>query len=247
MREAIPQAIERASLIIAISEATRQEVIQTFQLPPERVHTVLLGVDSIYHPRTREELSPVLAQFDLQVGGYTFFVSTIEPRKNLRNLIAAYRLLPLDVRMKTPLVLVGGSGWQSEEIHIDIKAASDEGWLKYLGFVEQKHLPAFYAGARLFAYPSWYEGFGLPIAEAMASGVPVLTSDNSSMPEVAAGAALLVDPANVEDIRNQLYKGLHDEEWREFAVKRGLQRAAELTWDACVDNTVKAYQLIQRK
>ena len=247
MREAIPQAIERASLIIAISEATRQEVIQTFQLPPERVHTLLLGVDSIYHPRTREELSPVLAQFDLQVGGYTFFVSTIEPRKNLRNLIAAYRLLPLDVRMKTPLVLVGGSGWQSEEIHIDIKAASDEGWLKYLGFVEQKHLPAFYAGARLFAYPSWYEGFGLPIAEAMASGVPVLTSDNSSMPEVAAGAALLVDPANVEDIRNQLYKGLHDEEWREFAVKRGLQRAAELTWDACVDNTVKAYQLIQRK
>lgn len=247
MREAIPQAIERASLIIAISEATRLEVIQTFNLPPERVRTVLLGVDAIYHPRTEDELAPILSQFDLRVGGYTFFVSTIEPRKNLRHLIAAYGLLPLEVRMKYPLVLVGGSGWQSEDIHVDIRAASEAGWLKYLGFAEQKYLPAFYAGARLFAYPSWYEGFGLPIAEAMASGVPVVTSNNSSMPEVAAGAALLVDPANVEGIRDQLFKGLLDESWRAFAIQRGLQRAAELSWDACVENTVKAYQSIQRK
>lgn len=244
MRAAIPEAIKRASLIIAISEATRLEVIQTFNLPPEKVHTVLLGVDQIYHPRSDEELSPILAKYDLVPGGYSFFVSTIEPRKNLCNLIAAYGLLPEEARQRWPLVLVGGRGWQSDDIHAAIELASAAGWLKYLGFVDQADLPVLYAGSRLFTYPSWYEGFGLPIAEAMASGVPVLTSNNSSMPEVAAGAALLVDPANVVEISENLQKGLEDQTWRELAITRGLQRAAELTWDACVNNTVAAYQRI---
>jgi glycosyltransferase involved in cell wall biosynthesis len=203
MRVAIPESIKRAKLIIAISEATRQEVIATFNLPSERVQTVLLGVDAIYQPRSAEIVQPVLDQFGLRYGEFSFFVSTIEPRKNLRNLIAAYGQMPLELRMRYPLVLVGGRGWQSEDIHADIQKASNEGWLKYLGFVEQSCLPMLYAGCRLFTYPSWYEGFGLPIAEAMASGVPVLTANNSSMPEVAAGAALLVDPANVDDIAQQ--------------------------------------------
>jgi alpha-1,3-rhamnosyl/mannosyltransferase len=247
MRVAIPESIKRAKLIIAISEATRQEVIATFNLPSERVQTVLLGVDAIYQPRSAEIVQPVLDQFGLRYGEFSFFVSTIEPRKNLRNLIAAYGQMPLELRMRYPLVLVGGRGWQSEDIHADIQKASHEGWLKYLGFVEQSCLPMLYAGCRLFTYPSWYEGFGLPIAEAMASGVPVLTANNSSMPEVAAGAALLVDPANVDDIAQQLQQGLTDTSWREQAIARGLQRAAELSWDACVENTVKAYQSIYPK
>lgn len=247
MQMAIPQAIERASLILAISESTRKDIINQFQIPAERVQVTLLGVDQIYHPRTSAQLTPVLSKFGLGMNAYSFFVSTIEPRKNLTNLIAAYRLLPIAMRQRWPLVLVGGGGWQSEDIHADIQRAVGEGWLKYLGFVDQVDLPALYAGARLFTYPSWYEGFGLPIAEAMASGVPVLTSNCSSMPEVAAGAAMLVEPDDVDSIREGLLQALDDVSWRELAVQRGLQRATELSWDACVRNTVAAYQSVSNK
>ncbi len=247
MQMAIPEAIERASLILAISESTRRDIIDQFQIPAERVQVTLLGVDQNYHPRTSTELAPVLSKFGLSKNAYSFFVSTIEPRKNLTNLIAAYRLLPIAMRQRWPLVLVGGGGWQSEDIHADIQRAVSEGWLKYLGFVDQADLPALYAGARLFTYPSWYEGFGLPIAEAMASGVPVLTSNCSSMPEVAAGAARLVEPGDVDSIREGLAQALDDDAWRELAVQRGLQRATELSWDACVRNTVAAYQRVSNK
>lgn len=244
--ESLPQSIERSKLILTDSEAIRLEVIEQFGLPEKKVKTVLLGVDEIYHPRSEEEVRPVLEKFGLRYNAYSFFVSTIEPRKNLRNLIAAYRLLPLDVRRQYPLVLAGGRGWESDEIHADIVAAQNESWLKYLGFVEQHEMPALYAGCRLFTYPSWYEGFGLPIAEAMASGVPVVTSNNSSMPEVAGGAALLVEPADVEQISAAIHKGLDDSQWRLEAIAKGRARAAQLTWDSCVANTVDAYKYVHQ-
>ncbi|MFZ6658579.1 glycosyltransferase family 4 protein [Undibacterium sp. TJN19] len=247
MRVAIPEAVERASLVLTDSLATRLEVIQEFSLQQEQVLAVPLGVDEVFHPYSAEDTAPILHEFGLRPNEYSFFVSTIEPRKNLTNLLAAYRSLPVPVRERWPLVLVGGEGWQSEAIHDDIVQAQREGWLKYLGFVDQQLLPVLYAGCRLFTYPSWYEGFGLPIAEAMASGVPVLTSNCSSMPEVAGGAAMLVDPADVTSIRDGLRQALEDEEWRNVAIARGLQRAAELTWDACVRNTVAAYQMVKAR
>ena len=247
MQIAIPEAIERASLILAISESTRTDIINQFQIPAERVQVTLLGVDQIYHPRTSMQLAPVLSRFGLTANAYSFFVSTIEPRKNLIHLLAAYRSLPIPMRQRWPLVLAGGGGWQSDDIHVDIQRGVGEGWLKYLGFVDQAELPALYAGARLFTYPSWYEGFGLPIVEAMASGVPVLTANCSSMPEVAAGAAMLVEPGDVSSIREGLLQALDDQSWRELAVQRGLQRAAELSWDACVRNTVAAYRTASHK
>jgi glycosyltransferase involved in cell wall biosynthesis len=242
MQIAIPEAIERAKVILAISESTRTDIIEKFRIPAERVHVTLLGVDAIYHPRRTEELLPVLSRFGLTQNAYSFFVSTIEPRKNLLNLLAAYRALPIALRQRWPLVLAGGAGWQSDDIHDDMQRASREGWLKYLGFVEQRDLPALYAGARLFTYPSWYEGFGLPIAEAMASGIPVFTSNCSSMPEVADGAAMLVEPGDVSAMRQGLVQALEDESWRAHAVQRGLQRASELSWDACVAQTILAYR-----
>lgn len=244
MMATIPDSIERASLILTDSEAIRLELMQQFGLPEHKLKTVLLGVDQVYFPRTTEELRPHLQKFGLIANAYSLFVSTIEPRKNLQNLLAAYRSLPSTIKQRWPLVLAGGRGWESDAIHADILQGQAEGWLKYLGFVEQSVLPYLYAGCRLFTYPSWYEGFGLPIAEAMASGVPVLTANTSSMPEVAAGAALLVNPADVDAIRRALIQGLEDEEWRLLAITKGLQRAAELTWDACVQNTVAAYQTV---
>lgn len=247
MQMAIPEAIERASIILAISESTRADILNQFQIPAERVQVTLLGVDQIYHPRTSSQLTPILTRFGLTENAYSFFVSTIEPRKNLLNLLAAYRSLPVAMRQRWPLVLAGGGGWQSDDIHADIQRSVGEGWLKYLGFVDQVDLPALYAGARLFTYPSWYEGFGLPIAEAMASGVPVLTSNCSSMPEVAGRAAMLVEPGDVSAIREGLAQALEDQSWRDIAVQLGLQRASELSWDACVRNTIAAYQTASKR
>lgn len=244
MLSTIPDSIQRANLILTDSEAIRLELIQQFNLPEHKLKAVLLGVDQIYYPRSTVELQPYLDKFNLSANAYSLFVSTIEPRKNLQNLLAAYRALPLSTKHRWPLVLAGGRGWESDAIHADILQGEAEGWLKYLGFVDQGALPYLYAGCRLFTYPSWYEGFGLPIAEAMASGVPVLTSNTSSMPEVADGAALLVNPADVEEIRSNLLRGLEDEDWRLQAITLGLKRAAELSWDACVHNTVAAYQTV---
>ena len=242
MLATMPEAVERAQIILAVSASARRDILEQFQIPPERVHVALSGVDRSYHQRSDDALLPVLSRFGLLANTYSFFVSTIEPRKNLLNLLAAYRGLPLAMRQQWPLVLAGGGGWQSDDIHEDIQRASREGWLKYLGFVEQRDLPALYAGARLFTYPSWYEGFGLPIAEAMASGVPVLTSNCSSMPEVAGGAAMLVEPADVPAIRLGLMQALEDETWRTQAIQAGLQRATELSWDDCMEKTILAYR-----
>lgn len=242
MLAVMPDAVERAKIILAVSASARLDILEQFQISPERVHVALSGVDGSYHQRSDDELQPVLSRFGLVPNTYSFFVSTIEPRKNLLNLLSAYRSLPMAMRQRWPLVLAGGGGWQSEDIHDDIQRASREGWLKYLGFVEQRDLPALYAGARLFTYPSWYEGFGLPIAEAMASGVPVLTSNCSSMPEVAGGAAMLVEPADVTAIRLGLMQALEDETWREQAIQTGLQRAAVLSWDDCMEKTILAYR-----
>lgn len=243
MHRTIPSSVQRAKIVLTDSLVTRQEVIDEFHLNPNHVCAVPLGVDDDYYPRSVEELEPILMEYGLRPDGYSLFVSTIEPRKNILNLIAAYRALPASLKAAWPLVLAGGVGWQSYDIHAEIERAANEGWLKYLGFVPQADLPFLYAGCRLFTYPSWYEGFGLPIAEAMACGVPVLTSNCSSMPEVAAGCAMLVEPGDVADMTQKIQQTLEDTMWREQAIQRGLQRAAQLTWDACVKNTLTAYHL----
>jgi glycosyltransferase involved in cell wall biosynthesis len=137
--------------------------------------------------------------YGLSHGSYSLCVTTIEPRKRIDSLLAAYARLPEKLRVVYPLILVGGKGWRSEHLHQAIDAAANAGWLHYLGFVPEDDLPALYAGARLFVYPSSYEGFGLPVIEAMASGVPVVTSNRSCLPEIASGAAKLVDPDDVEN------------------------------------------------
>ena len=144
------------------------------------------------------------------------------------------------LRLRYPLVLAGSAGWNSEALHQRIKQLQGPG-LYYLNYVPQDHLYALYAGARLFAFPSIYEGFGLPVLEAMASGTPVLISDQASLPEVAAGAAWQVNPLDVDDIRDGLAHALQDESWREQAISAGLARAGKHSWRRCFDQTRAVY------
>lgn len=234
-------SLARTDHVIAISEAVRQEVIERRLMSPERITAIHLAADSVFRPHTPQMLEPAMQALGLRAGRYTLFVGTVEPRKNVERLIQAYERLPAAMRREWPLVVAGGKGWNSEAIHARMARAQAEGWLRYMSFVDQRWLPALYAGARLLAYPSLYEGFGLPIVEAMASGTPVLTSNLSCMPEVAAGAARLVNPLDVEDIAAALAQCLGSDAWLAQARAQGLARAAMLSWDACADQTVAVY------
>nr|WP_295953167.1 glycosyltransferase family 1 protein [Rhodoferax sp.] len=236
------QSLDLAAHLITDTEAVRQEVIAFFGWQPERVTAVHLGVSPGFRPRTATELVPGLLRHGLVPGQYCLCVSTIEPRKRIGALLTAYGLLPMALRTAYPLVLVGGKGWNSALVHAQMDAAERAGWLRYLGFVPEEDLPLLYAGARLFAYPSIYEGFGLPVAEAMASGVPVLTSSLSCLPEVADGAACLVHPDDTDALCQALDKSLTDNAWREAAVARGLQVAAGYSWQTCAQQTVNVYR-----
>ena len=237
-----PRSIAKASQIITDSEATRLEVVSFTGIPESRVTTVHLAANHVYRPREADELVSDLAAFGLLPGMYTACVSTLEPRKNIANLISAYRRLPNGLRNRIPLVLAGGNGWLSDSLQCEIESASAEGWLKYLGFVPEAALPAIYAGARVFAYPSVYEGFGLPVLEAMASGVPVVASNRTSLPEVTQGNALHVDPDDVVGLSEALVRAMEDEEWRRHVVSRGLVTASKYSWERCIQETIAVYR-----
>lgn len=241
MRRMLPGSLARASHVITVSESARQDLIKHFSYPPERVTAIPLGVDPVFHAHSSAQLAPLMARLGLQAQGYSLYVGTIEPRKNLDRLLDAYESLPSALRKRYPLVMAGSPGWRSEHTHARMAQAASAGWLHYLRFVAQADLPALYAGARLFVYPSLYEGFGLPVLEAMASGVPVVTSSVSSLPEVVGSIALSIAPEDTDALVAALQQGLQDDAWRSAAMAAGPQRAARFTWERCVDQTVALY------
>jgi glycosyltransferase involved in cell wall biosynthesis len=246
LNRALPDSIQRATYLITDSEYVRREVIERFQWSPERIASIPLGVDAVYRPISAGELTPLLASLGLQPGHYSLFVGTVEPRKNIGTLLSAYTRLPGEVRRAYPLVICGSSGWNSDDLHQRFESATREGWLRYLKFVPQGLLPSLYAGARLFVYPSIYEGFGLPPLEALASGVPVLSSNTSSLPEVVGESARLLEPMDIDAWVHGISTGLSDDEWYRSAKVVGPEHAKQFTWAKCVAATVKAYQSAAR-
>lgn len=236
----------RAAHLITDSEATRLEVMSFLAWPAEKITAVPLGVSSQFAPASDAALAPCLTKYGLTFKRYALCVSTLEPRKKIANLLQAYQCLPPQVREQYPLVLVGSAGWLSDALHQEIDRLAAQGWLRYLGFVPEADLPALYAGARAFVYPSIYEGFGLPVLEAMASGVPVVASIFSSLPEVTQGAARLVDPDDIDGLALGIQASLCDEPWRATACKTGLAVAQGYTWDRCIDRTVDVYKKVMR-
>lgn len=239
-----PLTLKRATHLITDSEATRSEVSAYFGWPLERITAIPLGADSRFRPMTAAETGATLARYRLRGDGYALCVSTIEPRKNIDKLLCAYEALPDALKGAFPLVLVGGRGWLSDAVHARIERGVSKGWLIYPGYVDDADLPVLYAGARAFLFLSAYEGFGLPVLEAMAAGVPVVTSNCSSLPEVAGGAALLVEPDDLDGVRDAISAALLDDGWRMRAQADGLARAKFLTWERCVEQTVELYRRV---
>ena len=241
MNSELPKTINRADHLITDSEYIRNQIIEYFSVAPSRVTAISLGVDIMYHPRRHEETENILAQYGLTHGSYCLCVATIEPRKNIEKLIEAHQSLPDSLKEKYPLVLIGSAGWNSEHIHKKIKSLIGPS-LFYLQYIPQFHLYSVYSGAILFTFLSIYEGFGLPVLEAMASGIPCLISEGTCLPEVAGDAALKVNPLDVDAIREKITQALHDEKWRTKAATAGLKRSAEYSWDHCYIQTRKLYE-----
>jgi alpha-1,3-rhamnosyl/mannosyltransferase len=244
LQKELKTTLLRADALITDSEYTRRELAEYFAWPVERIHTVPLAGSAEFYPRPPSILRDVLKRYGLEVDGYSLFVGTIEPRKNIETLLNAYSRLPLALRACRPLILTGYHGWRNESIYKRLEEATREGWAHYLGFVPSEDLPLLFAGARLFVFPSLYEGFGLPVLEAMKSGIPVVCSNSSSLPEVAGNAALMCEPADVEALTSLMQRGLEDESWRTTAIEEGLLRAASFSWERCAMETLQVYKAV---
>lgn len=240
-------SIDKAQHLITDSETIRREVIDFTGLSPERVTAVPLGISEAFRPVSLEERSPVLQRYGLPLTGYGFTLSTLEPRKRIDRLLTAWRELPLSTRSHYPIVIGGTGGWNNQELHEQIRTGAKEGWVLPLGLVDEVDLPAIFSGAVLFAYPSVYEGFGLPPLEAMAGGVPAVIGASSCLAEVTKGAAMVTDPDDTKEFALALLRAIEDNQWRSEAISAGIKVAEGYTWTRCVDKTVGVYQQVSRR
>ena len=245
LRLLLPQVARRAQAVITVSEASRRELIDILHLVPEKVHVVHNAAGQDFKPLRDEKQRVYLQQKYHLPSRFVLFVGTIEPRKNLLRLIAAFGQTQRD-HPDCHLVLVGPEGWLMNGALAKETAAADlTGKVHYLGTVPQADLPGLYSLATLFAFPSLHEGFGLPLLEAMACGTAVLTSNCSSMPEVSGSAAYLVDPNSVESIAEGLNCLLNSAARREWFVEQGLARARQFSWERTAQQTAVIYEQIR--
>lgn len=242
LERALPIALARAAAILVDSEFVRQDLLATFGADPVRVYTAHLGVSTAFRPRSGDETRATLSALDLVHGEYVLAVGTIEPRKNIEHVLAAHALLPEALRKRYPLVIAGAKGWRATNLERQLGALAERGLVRFLGYVPEEDLPMIYAGAAAFVFASVYEGFGLPPLEAMASGVPVLVADRASLLEVTADAAVALDPERPDDTARKVAAVLDSRAMRDDLVRRGLERAAGFTWDACARQTLRAYR-----
>jgi glycosyltransferase involved in cell wall biosynthesis len=238
----IQEATNSADVIITVSEAIRRELIDLFQLPSKRICVTTLASAPAYRPLGRDEVASRLVAFGLKHDSYCLFCSTIEPRKNLRTLISAYRKLPKSLRGTYPLVVAGGAGWNNAAELAAMREAELEGWLHYLGYVDQQAQLALFTGCRVFVMPSHYEGFGLPLLEAMACGAACICSTDPALLEVAGDAAMDFVSSDKLALINTLEQGLLDDEWRLLARTNSITRASQFSWIKTAEQTLDAYR-----
>jgi glycosyltransferase involved in cell wall biosynthesis len=242
MTRHLPDTFTRATRLVTVSETIRRELIDTLGLAPEWIVTIPNGVAPDYHPRSAAMLGPLLAPYDLVPGAYLLAVGTLEPRKNLEGLLDAYEALPVPLRHRFPLVVAGGGGWRNERLVARLDALAAGGTVRRLGYVPAGSLPVLYAGARGFAFPSLYEGFGLPVLEAAASGIPVLSSAASAMAEMLGTEGILVDPHDPAALAEGLGRLLEDETLQGRARAAAPRFTERFGWDRSVARTVALYR-----
>lgn len=237
----IKKSIDISDFIITDSNFIREEIIDYFRISSDRVVSIPLAVSGNFRKLEPKHSKLLLSKHGLFYKKYFLSVSTIEPRKNIISAINAYVKLPSKIQEKYPFVLVGVDGWLNSEFYSLINPLLSSKKIILLGHVKEEALAILYSGAKIFVYPSIYEGFGLPILEAFASGTPVITSNTSSIPEIASESALMVSPMDIDAIYNGLMSITSSSSYERKLINQGLKNAKKYTWSNAADKTLKIY------
>jgi glycosyltransferase involved in cell wall biosynthesis len=243
---AVPRSVRRADVLLADSESTRRDLVELLKVPEERVRVVYPGVEPRFVSEGEQHTmrqQDVLERYGIRPP-YILGLGTLQPRKNYPRLIRAYGLLRRRYHVPHQLVIGGGRGWLHEQIDETIRQTRLHEDVRLIGYVADEDLPALYRAADVFAFPSLYEGFGIPVLEAMGCGTPVVTSMVSSLPEVAGKAALMVPPEDVEALAQAMWQLMSDQALRNDLVRRGYEQVKRFTWRQSAGKLLDIYSHI---
>lgn len=229
---------KRASGLIAVSESTRRDAVRILGLNPDAIQVIYPGIAEPYFAAASATVAAARAKYGLG-RAYVLYVGTVEPRKNLGRLLDAWQALPVSIREEFELVLAGPEGWQSAETMARLRGPA--AGIRYLGYVPEPDLPGVTAGAAAFVYPSLYEGFGFPVAQAMAAGVPVITANVSSLPEITGGSALLIDPHSLSELRDAIAHLLASPSVGAQLAAAGKKQAERFSWTSCARQSLEFF------
>lgn len=234
-------AVKRAKAIISVSQSTKDDLIRLFHVPEDKITVTLLGYDKALYTPTATDDKQVLNTYNL-TKEYLLFIGTLEPRKNIEGIIRAYAALSADLQARYPLVIGGKKGWFYDTIFTTVKELDLEKKVHFLGRVPDEHLPALYRQAKLFLFPSFYEGFGLPPLEAMACGTPAISSNISSLPEVVGQAGLLVEPTNINELTKAIEQLLTDKKIYDELKELSTKQASRFSWEQTAQGTLNVFK-----
>ncbi len=244
MRWLLRQVVRHSDRIISVSENTKRDLMRVLKVPSEKISVVYEAAQPSFRPiRDAEALERVRRRYGIE-GPFIYHVGNIEPRKNLVRLIKAYILMRRDTGIDVKLVITGQKGWLTGRLYKSLGGLELHDDLIFTGYVPHQDLPLLMNAARVFVFPSLYEGFGLPVLEAMSCGTPVVTSDISSLPEIVGRAAVLVNPYDEESIAAGLGRILADDELRRRLATEGLEQAARFSWDQAARETLAVYRRV---
>lgn len=236
--------LDEVEAILTNSETTKRDIVDHLGIKPEKIHVTPLGADDSFKPLSDAIAAPVLDRLGLRKP-YFLFVGTLEPRKNVETLILAFNALKEKEGIPHQLVLAGQKGWLCEPILRAIETSPHRSDIVWTHYLSEGDLPALMNGAEVFVYPSFYEGFGLPVLEAMQCGTPVVTSSVSSLPEVGGEACLYADPHSVEDLADRIRMVIHNPDLRKSMSEKGIERAKQFSWEKCARETLAVYESLR--
>jgi len=241
----VKQSLQWTDAIITISESSKRDIVEYLQVPPDRIYVTPLA--SRYHVDylTDEIIEKIDKDMDYDfLQPYLLFVSTIEPRKNVTAIVSAFNFLKSKYKIPHNLILIGQKGWKYKPIFREIELSPWKENIYHLDYLSDELVALFYSRADVFVYPSHYEGFGLPVLEAMTLGAPVVSSNTSSIPEVAGDAAILIDPNDFMQLAEAVLKVISDRQFRQDLINKGKVRANLFSWENTARETLKVYRSV---